>query len=166
MVGVALGMKLELKKAAKLNQEERIKYLQRSKRCGGGGRYNGTCVISLGDWQYGHGRIVRYRPDLIGPEWEKFHRDYVLTHNLHSLGATFETLKNIIDGGGQMAPTMDKLRRVPIAGMSPTADMNTGGAQYFFTRIKRKKADHTDYGADIIWKIKGCGSYGRYFLQR
>jgi len=149
-----------VKKAAKLNQEERIKYLQKEVSDAAG--VDDITALSsynpFGDWQqYGYGRVVRYRPDLVGPEWEDFQQKYVISHSLHT-GATFDAIKNIIDGGGQMAPTMDKLRRgVPIGGMSPTADMETGGAQYFFTRIKRKRSDIMDYNGNIIWKGKVAG---------
>lgn len=149
-----------VKKAAKLNQEERIKYLQKEVSDAAG--VDDITALSsynpFGDWQqYGHGRVVRYRPDLVGPEWEDFQQKYVISHSLHT-GATFDAIKNIIEGGGQMAPTMDKLRRgVPIGGMSPTADMETGGAQYFFTRIKRKRSDIMDYNGNIIWKGKVAG---------
>ena len=52
-----------------------------------------------------------------------------------------------------MAPTVDKLRRgLPIGGMSPTADLDTGGANYFFTRIKSKGTAFKNEG--IVWKSK------------
>lgn len=149
-----------VKKAATLEQGKKLVYLRKelSKAAGVDDITALSSYKPLGDWQqYGHGRIVRYRPELYGPDWEQFQNDYVLTHSLHS-GADFNTIKNIIEGGGQMAPTMDKLRRgVPLGGMSPTQDMETGGAQYFFTRLKRKRSNHTDYNDDIIWKSKAAG---------
>ena len=67
-------------------------------------------------------------------------------------GGLSQSLEYILDGGGQMAPTTDKLRRgIAPGGMSPTQDLETGGANYFFTRIKRKEyADR----AGFVWDAK------------
>jgi hypothetical protein len=110
----------------------------------------------LGDWQqYGHGRIIHTRPDLNGPEWQQFQKDYVLYHNLYS-GVNVEAIKNIVEGGGHMAPTMDKLRRGIIPrGMSPGADIETGGAQYFFTRLRTSRRSKSNAG--LVWRGQQAG---------
>lgn len=57
----------------------------------------------------------------------------------------------VLNCGGQMAPTTDKLRRgIRMGGMSPDADLGTGGASYFFTRIK--EADEAASDAGFIWR--------------
>jgi len=44
----------------------------------------------------------------------------------------------VLENNGAMVSTVEKLRAgVPVGGMSPEADMDTGGASYFFTRIKK-----------------------------
>lgn len=147
-------------KAGKFSQEKRIAFLQ--KQLSKAAEVDDITALSsynpFGNWQqFGHGRNFTYRPDWHGPEWEDFTENYVLMHELHS-GASFETLKNIIEGGGQMAPTMDKLRRgVEVSGMSPIQDMRTGGAQYFFTRIKKKRSDTRYYNSGVYWKSKQAG---------
>jgi hypothetical protein len=48
-----------------------------------------------------------------------------------------EALGNILNSGGQIAPTVVKLRRgLPIGGMSPGSDLTSGGLSYFFTRVQ------------------------------
>jgi SPP1 gp7 family putative phage head morphogenesis protein len=58
-----------------------------------------------------------------------------LTHQVS--GSLPEFVSSILDGGGQITPTMERMRiGVPIsAGWSPVRDQQTGGANYFFTRI-------------------------------
>ncbi len=66
-------------------------------------------------------------------------------------------VRAILNSGGQMAPTTDKLRRgFKPGGMSPESDMNTGGAAYFFTRIQRRDTAHARPG--IVWR---AGLLGR-----
>lgn len=66
--------------------------------------------------------------------------DYTLHHNL--AGDLPDVLDSWLNGGGQITPTVERLRvGVPIStGMSPSTDLGTGGANYFFTRIKTKDA--------------------------
>ena len=61
---------------------------------------------------------------------------YGLHHNVS--GSLPEFLSSILDGGGQVTNTMERMRvGVPIgSGMSPVQDQGTGGANYFFTRIR------------------------------
>jgi len=105
---------------------------------------------------FGHGHRRRYRPDLHGQAWETFKRDYRLIHENTGGQSTAEVLDLILGSGGKMAPTIDKLRRgIPLGGMSPEADLRTGGASYFFTRIrKRTQAAKT---AGFVWKADQLG---------
>ena len=103
---------------------------------------------------FDHGRRHTYRPDLAGAEWERFQREYRLVHRL--FGTTEDALDNILNSGGQMAPTIDKLRRgIRPSGMSPQEDMRTGGASYFFARIKRRDAAKSHEG--LVWKSRLVG---------
>lgn len=103
---------------------------------------------------FGHGRAYQLRPDLEGAEFDKFTRDYVLFHNPQGLGTdagggAFEPLKNVIEGGGIMASLTDRVRRgVPLSGSSVSADLQTGGGDYLFTRIKRRGAT----GTGVYWR--------------
>ena len=98
---------------------------------------------------FGQGRLLTTRPDLEGKEWDTFTKEYRLYHGHTSGGSMADVVDKILGGGGQMAPTTDKLRRgIPLGGMSPTADLDSGGANYFFTRIKRA----TNSKEGFYWK--------------
>jgi Phage Mu protein F like protein len=65
---------------------------------------------------------------------------YGLWHNVSGSLPAF--ISSLLDGGSQVTNTMERMRvGVPIGvGMSPVQDQNTGGANYFFTRIKSPAA--------------------------
>jgi len=109
----------------------------------------------LGEWQaLGNGRIHTYRPDAFGDEWNKFYDEHIIYHKLH--GNFLDDLDNILSSGGQMAPTVDKLRRgIRIGGASPEADIRTGGASYFFTRIQKKSTEFSKAG--LVWDSRIIG---------
>lgn len=76
---------------------------------------------------------------------------YGLTH--HTSGSLHEFVSSVLDGGGQVTPTMERMR-VGIgvsAGMSPDADQGTGGANYFFTRIA--SPDNVKRHRGLVFKI-------------
>lgn len=105
---------------------------------------------------FGHGHRHRYRPDLAGPDWEKFKRDYRLHHAITGGNSISGAIQAILNAGGKMAPSVDKLRRgIPLGGMSPEADLKTGGASYFFTRIKGRQSANGSPG--IVWKADLLG---------
>jgi len=99
---------------------------------------------------FGHSRAHQYRVDLDGTAaWEDFRRDHRLHHRLY--GGVVNDLEAILKGGGQTATTTEKLRRGIIPrGMSPEADLGTGGASYFFTRIKTATDALRNEG--LVWK--------------
>ncbi|MCQ9378817.1 phage minor head protein [Methyloversatilis sp. XJ19-49] len=105
---------------------------------------------------FGHGRAYQLRPDLDGPEFQQFQRDYVLYHNPQGLGRdagkdVFERLKPIIEGGGMFASLTDRVRRgVALSGSSVVSDLQTGGGEYHFTRIARRTSGST--GTGVYWK--------------
>jgi hypothetical protein len=109
-----------------------------------------------GEYQaFGHGRLHTFRPDLQGNAWEEFQRDYVLHHE-NTNRTLLQTLETILDNGGQMAPTTDKLRRgLAPAGMSPEYDLGSGGAAYFFTRIQPLATGRSRQG--LNWKSRLVG---------
>jgi len=85
------------------------------------------------------------------PGWELLRRDYVLFHTLSTTNVE-NALDSILSSGGQMAPTVDKLRRgIQPSGMSPGQDMNTGGASYFFTRVAERRNVRPGGGV-VVWK--------------
>lgn len=101
---------------------------------------------------FGQGRIHTFRPDLDGPEWTRFQRNYRI-HHWNTNGNLAGSIQDILNSGGQMAPTTDKLRRgVQIGGMSPDRDVVTGGGSYFFTRIKTTGEALRETG--FVWRSR------------
>lgn len=99
------------------------------------------------------GHIRRYRADLHGKDWDKFQETHRLTHeNLTGMPMT-ELLPLILDSGGKLITTTDKLRRgIPLKGASPFPDLESGGANFAFTRIKPKRnAKHIE---GFVWKAR------------
>lgn len=101
---------------------------------------------------WGNGRTFFDRPDFFGSEWDEFAEEYVLRHDFtYGGGDVVDVVRNILNGGGVMATTLEKLRRgVRISGASPNRDLQTGGAAYNFTRLERKKMALTRSG--IVFK--------------
>jgi hypothetical protein len=105
---------------------------------------------------FGHGRAYQLRPDLDTPEFQQFEKTHTIYHNPQGLGTdagagVFEKLKQVINGGGAVASLVDRVRRgVPLAGSSVSSDLQTGGADYTFTRLRRKGGA----GAGIYWKAR------------
>lgn len=101
---------------------------------------------------FGHGYKHTWRPDLDGPEWVKFQKEYSLYHRNTGNMDMPDVIDAVLNSGGKMTPTTDKLRRgIPISGMSPSADMGTGGASYFFTRIVSSR---NKTRAGFYWKSR------------
>lgn len=101
---------------------------------------------------FNQGHKLNMRPDLASdPNWLKFSEDYMIHHKFYGKGLT--TLKDIVNSGGNLISTTDKLRRgITYSGMSPTADIRSGGASYTFTRIWHKSRGVDVEG--IVWKTK------------
>lgn len=135
------------------DQGARIRYLRDHLR-----DITGQDVVGLptyrpeGDREaFGHGHHRRRRPDLTGQAWDTFTRDYRLVHaNTGGLSMP-ELVDVLLNSGGKMAPSTDKLRRgIPLGGMSPEADLESGGASYFFTRLR--SAGQSRKSAGFVWK--------------
>ena len=140
------------------DQDERVAYLRKevSKAAGVKDITEMPTYNPIGDWQqFGHGRITQFRPDVFDDEWQAFTNSYVLRHELYG-GVNLDAIKTIVESGGHMAPTMDKLRRgITPRGMSPEADIRTGGASYFFTRLKAMRVARSSPG--LVWKGRQAG---------
>lgn len=100
---------------------------------------------------WGDGWRTWDRFDLPPATIEKELKGYGLTHRV--AGSIPDFIGSILDGGGQVTSTMERMR-VGIGvsqGMSPDADQGTGGANYFFTRIASPKRVAGHYG--LVFKI-------------
>jgi SPP1 gp7 family putative phage head morphogenesis protein len=122
----------------------------------------------------GQGWRMWERFDLPRTQVESEMSGYLLFHNV--AGNLPDVLDSILHGGGWFTPTMERLRTgVSIsAGMSPVADMGTGGANYLFTRILPEatakarqgltfkignlaRTDHFSYGSDYFGDVRPLG---------
>ena len=78
------------------------------------------------------------RFDLTDEQIKRELKDYGLHHSLTDGTDVATVLDTILDHNGAMISTVEKVRiGVPVGGMSPGADMESGGASYFFTRIRK-----------------------------
>lgn len=84
---------------------------------------------------YGYGWKSWYRGDITPEQIERQMKGYVLVHKTST--PLPDLIESLLNGGGQMTNSTERLRiGIPITdGMSPHADIETGGAEYFFTRI-------------------------------
>lgn len=100
---------------------------------------------------YGMGWKVWERFDIPRARIEKDMKAYTLHHESKADLAVLT--RAWLDGGGQVTPTTERLRTgVPInTGMSPSDDLETGGASYMFTRIY--KHDTAKQTAGFTFKI-------------
>jgi hypothetical protein len=95
-----------------------------------------------GEMVGGDGYRTFARADMTGEQISKEMPGYILTH---STGKSLpELLQKFFDSGGQITPTTERLRKgislTKTGGMSPTTDLETGGASYLFTRIKQQSS--------------------------
>lgn len=80
----------------------------------------------------------QYRFDLSDEDLEREMKGHALFHNLTDGARMDSFIDTVLENNGAMVSTIEKMRiGVPTGGMSPEADMDTGGASYFFTRIKK-----------------------------
>ena len=108
-----------------------------------------------GEYQaYGQGWRVHFRPELIlDPDFKKFEKERRIVHRNTSNRKLETVVKDVLSSGGQMASTTDKVRRgLPPGGMSPESDLRSGGANYFFARIRTKQSAYDEVG--FVWKSK------------
>lgn len=98
---------------------------------------NGKYVTGFMDKSVSGGYRQQYRFDITQDMLDKELDGYALTHRLYGQKVS-AFLDSILDANGQMISTVEKLRLgVTSGGMSPIADINSGGANYVFTRIAK-----------------------------
>ena len=100
--------------------------------------------------EYQHGFLDRkltggyrhqFRFDLSDEDLEREMKGHTLFHNLTDGARMDSFIDTVLENNGAMVSTIEKMRiGVPTGGMSPESDMDTGGASYFFTRIKKLPA--------------------------
>ncbi|HQM30601.1 MAG TPA: NUDIX hydrolase [Syntrophales bacterium] len=133
--------------------EKRVEWMRKKLNEEAGKNVTGSAVYNpQGTYQaYDVGRCFTYRPDLEGAEWESFKKKYCLHHHNTTSHSLPDLIDTVLTNGGNMAPSTDKLRRgFSWGGMSPTSDMGTGGASYFFTRIKGVSSARRSPG--FVWE--------------
>lgn len=115
------------------------------------GLYNpeGKTMTSWGD---GHRYWERW--DLTPQEIARKMDKYTLAH--WSSTSPDKFVDQLLNSGGELTSTAQRIRKgIPInRGMSPAADLETGGGSYTFTRIKTKNSAR---GARILFKIDRLG---------
>ena len=116
-----------------------------------GPQYN---PLGFSETGFGDGYQHWTRWDLTAEKIEEEMKDYVLTHRP---GAGIEdVIDKVLESGGQMTSTVQRIRKgVDVGGtggMSSSADVRSGGASYFFTRIRRASKVKTDTG--FTFKIR------------
>lgn len=93
------------------------------------------------------GQRLQYRFDLPQKMLNKRMKDYYLIHKITD-GDGIDAMKAILQGNGEMSSNVDKIRHgIPVGGLSPVKDTETGGANYFFTRIADMR--HTDWQGQV-----------------
>ncbi len=81
-------------------------------------------------------------------EWQNIFDNYILEHESFDLVGTLDA---VLNSGGKMVPTASKWRYgINWSGLSPERDMETGGADYFFTRFFKKQRMERNYPT-FIW---------------
>lgn len=97
----------------------------------------------------------QYRFDVSDDDLEKALPGYALGHHLTNGEKVPDFIDLVMNNNGAMVSTVEKMRiGIPPGGMSPKADMDSGGASYFFTRIQKAP------------KKDGQGNVGLYFKKR
>lgn len=80
-------------------------------------------------------------------------KGYGLYHQVTGRGSLPEVLDAALENNGAMVSTVEKIRiGVPVGGMSPGADMESGGASYFFTRIRKLPTSSSSGNAGFYFK--------------
>ena len=88
----------------------------------------------------GAGTRVQHRFDVGAAVIRKEMKDYILTHQI-THGTIHDFFEAVLPTNRAFVPTADRFSvGVPIGGMSPGRDLDTGGASYFFTRIAKRSS--------------------------
>jgi hypothetical protein len=98
----------------------------------------GEYQLGFKDRKIGGGYRYQYRFDISDEQLEKDMAGYSLHHNLTNSGSMSSFLDTALENNGALVSTVEKVRSgIAPGGMSPQADMRSGGASYVFTRIKK-----------------------------
>lgn len=98
----------------------------------------GEYQLGFKDRKIGGGYRYQYRFDISDEQLEKEMAGYSLHHNLTNSGSMSSFLDTVLENNGALVSTVEKVRSgIAPGGMSPQADMRSGGASYVFTRIKK-----------------------------
>lgn len=93
------------------------------------------------------------RFDISDEEMEKQMKGYSLYHNLTNNDDLPAFVDLVLGNNGAMISTVEKARiGVKVGGMSPSADMKSGGANYFFTRIRKLPTEGRSGEAGFYFK--------------
>ena len=80
-------------------------------------------------------------------------KGYGLYHQITGGGGLPEVLESALENNGAMVSTVEKIRiGIPVGGMSPSSDMGSGGASYFFTRIRKLPTAGGDSNTGFYFK--------------
>jgi 8-oxo-dGTP pyrophosphatase MutT (NUDIX family) len=101
---------------------------------------------------FGHGRVVWRRFDLPAEQIAEDMKGYKLLHSVQGGLSMDRLIDNVLNSGGEFSATNERLRRGINVDrtMSQSSDMTSGGANYFFTRIKSNRSVQE---RSIEWEI-------------
>jgi len=95
----------------------------------------------------------QYRFDLSDADLEKQMGGYSLYHNLTNGNSISGFVDTALGNNGAMISTVEKIRSgLRPGGMSPEADMKSGGASYIFTRIRKSPTGGGDMSTGLYFK--------------
>ncbi|MEO0250358.1 MAG: hypothetical protein ABIN58_12710, partial [candidate division WOR-3 bacterium] len=109
---------------------------------------------------FGSGRRFLVDPTITrGRAWERFEKGHRVYHDMITRRTIQDTIESILGGGGKLIPTKDKVRYGIYwwergDGMSPGADMSSGGADYIFTRIGQGTPATLASGNRFVWRSR------------
>ncbi|MEN6521121.1 MAG: minor capsid protein [Armatimonadota bacterium] len=113
----------------------------------------GEYQLGFKDKSLAGGYRHQYRFDLSDADLEKEMKGYTLYHSLTNGNSMSSFIDTALENNGAMISTVEKLRSgVAPGGMSPEEDMNSGGATYVFTRIRKSPVSGGDRNTGIYFK--------------
>ena len=144
------------------SKEERVRELRAfwEKRLGVEDLTQQPGYAPLGEYQLGFldakaaaGYRHQYRFDLSDEQMEKDMKGYALYHKLTNGEDLTAFVDRVLENNGAMVSTVEKLRMgLEPGGMSPERDMETGGASYVFTRLKKSPLANTRAAEGLYFK--------------
>ncbi len=103
----------------------------------------------------GAGRRVQMRFDISDADLDRDLKGHSLRHTLTNGADLTEFVDSALGHNGAMISTVEKIRiGIKPGGMSPKADMSSGGASYFFTRIRKTPTKANPGESGLYFKKK------------